>query len=235
MDTSDNGYSIFKLIHASPGMAYLGRKKLRSFTLNVFSMNKIELQNDLSILQSPEIGVKLMSEEYRSAGHQVHRELNRRFHNYLAAAKTLVDHTRAFVAEHYKGTKIDEDYQAEVARTFVNNELCRFMQDIRNYALHRELPISNMTLKFTRAEGIRTGVFIETEQLRKWDGWTSASNAFLARQDVEIDPVHIVNSHASIVETFHQWFDGALAAYHQRDLDELRVLEEEQEKIQRGS
>jgi len=222
---------IFYKIHASPGMQYLGRKKQRSFILNIFVMNKIELQKDLTLVADPTAALKLMSVEHREGGHQVHREVNRRFHNFLAAAKTLIDHTRVFMADHYGMTDFHTQYQERIKRDFAADELCRFMQDLRNYTLHYELPISIMNLKYTRGEGIRTGVFIVTEDLRKWTSWSPLSVNFLKQRQEEISPLDIVNEYSNKVEAFHLWLDTAMESFHSKNLMELEALQEEFKRI----
>ena len=212
-------------------MQFLGRKKQRSFIFNIFVMNKIELQNDLTLVADPSIGLKLMSEEHREAGHQVHREVNRRFHNFLAAAKTLIDHTRVFVGKHYEGTDLNTSYQERVKSDFAEDELSRFMQDLRNYTLHYELPIAIMNLNYTRGEGIKTGAYIVTEELQQWQGWSPLSAAFLKRQQIEISPLNTVNDYSEKIETFHFWLDAALDSYHSSDLAELCALQEEFNRI----
>lgn len=227
----DDGYSIFKKIHASAGMQFLGRKKLRTFTLNVFVMNKIELQHDLALVENPEIGLQLMSQEYRDAGHQAHREINRRFHNFLASAKTLIDHTRAFMNDDYRGTSIEQKYKQRVTVDLATDEICRFMQDLRNYTLHRNLPISFMSLTYTKENGISSGVHISREELTEWSGWSAPARAFLSRSEEEINVSTIVEDYSSKIEAFHSWLDSALEDYHSADLDELRLLENEHERI----
>lgn len=228
-DEIDSGYTIFQKIHQSVGMKFLGRKKLRSFTLNIFTMNKIELQNDLELFENPEIGLQLMSHDNKGASQQVHRELNRRFHNFLAGAKTLIDHTRVFIADNYSGTSIESEYLQRVRQELANDELCRFMQDLRNYTLHCELPISTMTLKFTPSEGITTRVSIHADELREWAGWSVPSKSFLEKQEKEISPLLLVSDYASKIEGFQEWIDTALEEYHQADLVELRELEKRHE------
>jgi hypothetical protein len=222
---------IFKEINASPGMQFLGRNKQRTFILNIFVMNKIELQNELSLVANLAIGMKLMGDEHREAGHQVHREINRRFHNFLAAAKTLIDHTRVFMERHYKGTELHIQYEERIKQDFAKSELCRFIQDLRNYTLHYELPISTMSLEFSRDEGFRSGVYILTEELQQWSGWSSLSRAFLKSQEKEISPSQIVHEYSAKIESFNQWLDIALESHHAQDLAELRALQDEFKRI----
>ncbi len=198
-------------------------------------MNKIELQNDLSIVADPTIGIKLMSDQHRDAGHQVHREINRRFHNFLAASKTLIDHTRVFMADHYANTDLLSQYQERIKHDLAEDELCRFVQDLRNYALHYELPISIMNFKYTRDEGATTGVYIVTHELQQWSGWSAPSMNFLAQQREEIFPLKIVNDYSAKIEAFHQWLDAALDSHHASDIAELITLQDEFKRNQHSA
>jgi hypothetical protein len=225
--TPQDRAAIFKKIHASPGMQVFGRKKQRSFFLNIFVMNKIELQNDLTITSDPTVGLQLMSEEYREAGRQVHREVNRRFHNFLAAAKTLIDHTRVFMSDHYDKTDLHARYLERVERDFAEDELCRFMQDLRNYTLHYELPISTMNFQYSRDGGIKTGVYIINKELQKWKNWSRLGAAYLQKQQKEISPLSTVNDYSEKIEPFHSWLDTTIHLYHSDDMAEFIALQEE--------
>lgn len=229
--TPQDRATLFNKIHASAGMQFLGRKKQRSFILNILVMNKIELKNDLTLVSDPKVGLKLMSDQHREAGHQAHREVNRRFHNFLAAAKTLIDDTRVFMADHYKGTDLHTRYQEGINRDLAEDELCRFMQDLRNYTLHYELPISIMNLQYTRNEGIKTGAYIVTEELQRWKSWSPLGATFLKQQPKEISPLNIVNDYSEKIEEFHSWLDTALETHHSSDITELLALQEEFKRI----
>jgi len=132
-------------------MVYLNRRKVRAFSHNIFVGNFKELKKACEIVENPEIGLKLMSQSMRgSLGVQAHMEINRLFHNFLAAAKTLVDHTRVFVEDHYSGTPLKQAYEQKVQAELANDPLTKFVQDFRNYMLHKGLPNSSMSLSITR-------------------------------------------------------------------------------------
>jgi hypothetical protein len=48
--------------------------------------------------------------------HQIMRVVNRLFHNFLAGAMTLVDHTRVFDDEFYLGTPVKKEFPNRVNR-----------------------------------------------------------------------------------------------------------------------
>lgn len=129
-------YELFKKIHDSDGMKFQNRKKVRDFSYNIFRSNLEELRKACEMVENPDLGIKLMSEQHRELGVQMHMEINRLFHNFLAAAKSLIDHTRVFVAQHYENTPLKDAYESKVGSDLAEDPLCRFIQDIRNYMLH---------------------------------------------------------------------------------------------------
>ncbi len=122
-------------------MDHINRSHQRTFTLNIFQMNAQELIEITRRVNDPDEGIRLMAVANREAGSQTHREVTRRFHNFVAAALTLVEHTRIFMREHYSDTPMLERYQAKVDTDFKNQPLVRFVQDLRNYILHNGCPI----------------------------------------------------------------------------------------------
>ncbi|HEX8166927.1 MAG TPA: hypothetical protein VF601_14230 [Beijerinckiaceae bacterium] len=230
VDVPDNGYNLHRRIHDSKGMAYLGRQKARSFSVNIFKMNAKELKDMLELLENPKIGLALMAENNRDAGHQAHREVNRYVHNFVASAMTLVEHTRIFIRREYSNTPLATMYQAKIDKEIRNDELCKFVQDFRNYMLHRELPNSEMFVSYTKTEDggmINTGVVYKVENLKNWDGWTVPSKGFLEKQGENLNLREIAVKYEEKVLKLHDWLEEALNEHHRDELEELYALQEE--------
>lgn len=206
-------------------MAFINHARVASFSLNIFIMNNQELQKGLAIVQTPEIGIKLMSEAHREAGDQVHREISRLMHNFLASAKTLVDHTRAFLHEHYENTPIRNAYQARIDTEFANDEICRFVHDLRNYMLHRGLSYSKMFLTIDQVMGLRVGIALDASTLKEWSNWSGTSKKFLMKQGEDIDPSTLFSAYYQKIMDLQTWLRDALRAYHRDDLDQLAALQ----------
>lgn len=222
-------YELFKQLHASPGMVFINRKKIRAFSLNIFRGNLSELLKGCDIIENPAIGLKLMSDAHRGAGVQAHMEVNRLFHNFLAAAKSLIDHTRVFVDDHYKDTSLAQAYAKKVQSELAQDPLCRFIQDLRNYMLHKALPNSSMSLTISRIEGsnaqdILTTVSLGKEQLLQWDKWSSHSKLYLKNADKQIKISLLSREYGDKIIFFYDWFDAKLEKHHKNDMKEFQKL-----------
>ena len=224
---------IFKELHASPEMVYLNRRKLRAFTVNIFRGNFNELMKACELVENPQIGLQLMSEEHRrTLGTQAHMEVMRLFHNFLAAAKSLIDHTRVFVDDYYRGTSLAQAYQQKIQTDFADDPLMRFIQDLRNYMLHRALPGGSMSLSMTRnqetnAQDMKSTVGVDKKAIETWEKWTKPSLEFLAATDDEIQISQISGAYGERVVEFTEWFDTELHKHHGADIEVFERLQKE--------
>jgi hypothetical protein len=220
-------------IHSSAGMVHLNRKKQRSFSFNIFLENSQELLDITYQVRDPGEGLRLWNVLNREENDQTHRVVNRRFHNFLAAAKTLVDHTREFIREHYGLSSFMEIYGRRVSAEFQDRPVIKFVEDFRNYMLHRGLPPSSMFLHIENnpeaGEGanIVTGVHYDTSALLEWSGWTAPAKQYLADSGTKIEIHTFVNEYINIITNFHQWLDSELDGFHADDLRELWKLQAE--------
>ena len=172
MTRPSSAAEFFRQISESAGSDYLDRAHQRSFSLNVFQMNAVELIEAAQRLKDPDQGMALMMEKNREAGLQAHRELNRHVHNFVSSSLTLVEHTRVFMRKHYADTVLLVTYEKQVIATFAQSPVAQFVQGLRNYMLHRGLPNSSMFMKFATRPGatdgsgmMETGVQYDTTSL----------------------------------------------------------------------
>jgi hypothetical protein len=226
----DSAYQVFCQIHESPGMAYLNRCKGRSFSLNIFEGNLKELKDCCNLIEMPENGQRLMSHEHRDAGIQVHRESMRLFHNFLASAKSLIDHTRVFVEDTYADTAIHSLYNEHMATTFATDHLSKFVNDLRNYMVHKGLPGCQMSfgMKNIGPGGqcvIESTVSLTKDDLLAWDRWHRLSREYLESSPSHIKLSSIAATYGDKVLSFYSWFDATLDEFHSKDLSELKKLQ----------
>jgi hypothetical protein len=129
-----------KAIHDSRGMRFLNEQQMRTFSTNILRMNGTELLTATAKLHDEEIGLSLMSVKNKDASHQAHREVKRHLHNFVTSAMTLVDHTRVMLTELYEGEEIHAKIISKIRSTVGNSPTCKFVQDMRNYMVHKGLP-----------------------------------------------------------------------------------------------
>lgn len=172
-----------------------------------------------------------MARNNRAAGTQIHREVARRVHNFVAASLMLVEHTRIFMREQYADTPFLDRYQAKVNGEFADNPLVRFVQDLRNFMLHKGLPDSEMFLDFQPNSALpgsgtlTTGIRIRSAHLSIWSGWSDQARAFIGGSGEFLEIRSFVEAYTDKIQLFHDWLQDELDRFHQADLDKLRTLQ----------
>jgi hypothetical protein len=123
---------------------------------------------------------------------------------------TLVDHTRRLM----KGRtgEVTDEFTRRKAELLEHPEV-PFMQDLRNFTLHRKLPFLAHTVSMTNVnkpdQQFESEVLLSASDLLDWDGWTARSSMFLASAgDVELRPV--VRKHGEMVSALNIWLFASL-------------------------
>lgn len=232
IEESSTVSDLWEQIKDSAGSRYLNLAHQRSFSLNVFQMNAVELMEVAQRVKDPNQGMNLMMQNNREAGTQAHRELNRHVHNFVSSALTLVEHTRVFMRKHYAATDLLTIYEKQVTATFAQSPVAQFVQGLRNYMLHRGMPNSSMFMKFTAdpevSDGsgtMETGVRYDTNSLLDWKEWKPVARAYLEQAGDYLDLHESAQEYLTLVNQFHGWLDATLEAHHQTDLQELSCLQ----------
>ena len=223
-------------VYQSPGMEYLNRQKSHEFSYNIFSGNFMELRKVLAIVENPNMFNKIMCDKNREKmGNPVHMELNRHFHNFLAAAKTLIEHTRVFLRQHYSGTQLKTEFDSKIKHEFADDPLSRFIQDLRNYMLHKGLVGNSLSMSITKIEG--TGNFkaestaiLKKCDLVKWEKWSKQGKKYIATQEETIKISTFCNLYGEKVINLYSWFYKELYSHHSQDYSDLVKAHNELEK-----
>jgi len=226
-------HTLQQAMRSAPGAAFIDRSFSRGFSLNIFRRNAEELIEATRNVRDPDQGLRLMALENREAGLQAHREINRLVHNFVAGSKSLIDHTRQFIREHYAGTALESTYDDRVKADFASEPVAKFVQDLRNYMVHKGLPNSQMFLHFdntSTAPGaggeLTTGVHYETSALLEWDGWTAPAKTYIREAGEHLDIHTLAESYLEQVLRFHAWLDLELQQFHTADLAQLKAMQE---------
>lgn len=114
----------------------------------IFMTNYNQLKNSLELFNTKEVDSNIWAIKNRDKLNQFQIEVIRLFHNYLASVKSLVDHTRIMVREVHGNKKFSREYELKKQEIFVNSPLSCFVQDLRNYILHKGIPETIAEKKF---------------------------------------------------------------------------------------
>lgn len=232
MNNGVNQAELFRQIRESKGSIYLDLAHQRSFSLNVFQMNALELIEAVQRVKDPDQGLLLMMQSNREAGQQAHRELNRHVHNFVSSSLTLVEHTRVFMRKHYSETELFKTYETQVIATFAKSPVAQFVQGLRNYMLHKGLPPSSMYMKFEGSPGatdgsgtMETGVHYDTASLLDWKDWKAPAREYLELAGENLDIHDFALEYLTLVNQFHKWLSNMLELHYLSDLQELESLQ----------
>jgi hypothetical protein len=154
-------------------------------------------------------------------------ELRRLLHNYVAAAMSLVDHTRVSHNRLYEDGDFP-DYQPRVERDFARNPLAQFVKGLRMYVTH--VQTTGVIFRFNvddETEEIHRQLGVETATLRDWDGWNAPAKAYLSKASDFIRIADVAAEYGQKVHDFYHWYDDRQNEILGDDLDRYRSKQEE--------
>src|SRR5436309_1126101 len=97
MAESENPLALMKQIETTEGWKVRQRILIHSISYHVFTGNYEELRRVLEAYHNPDFALPLWAVSNRPKLDLFQKEIVRLLHNYVASAKTLVEHTRKFV------------------------------------------------------------------------------------------------------------------------------------------
>jgi hypothetical protein len=201
----------------------------------VFESNYLWLVRALDYFGREEVSMELWRLDNRTKLGSFIDEVTRLLHNFLASAQSLVDHTRVFKNKMYKGHTFKKVYQDKVDRELKHSPIVCFVQDLRNYVLHKQLPIASATLSFKGEGGTITEfdstVKLDVNELRAWNKWKPESRAYLDSLDDKVQIRELVEKYEGAIKAFYQWFGEQQAQVHHSEFAELSRLETRYEQV----
>ena len=204
------------------GIKCINRMKYHNDCISILKGNYAELSKELLHFEILKNALELMDQENPEATEEYHNEVSRLLHNFLASAKTLIEHTRILINKCYKGTRIFEIYSNKVKTEFADDGLSKFIQDLRNFILHRGLPYTGLFLK----ADLETMVYLDRDSMLHWDNWTALSRIYLESQPVNIRIYDLIDEYVQKVDDFNHLLNREIKKYHEKDLKELELLRE---------
>ncbi|MEW6477167.1 MAG: hypothetical protein AB1679_33345 [Actinomycetota bacterium] len=218
-------------IRSHPGyIEYMNCLAFEQTIAGVFSPNLRELVELLERAARDEgLAIELIQNVRRpDIRERFQAALTRALHNYVASAMTLVDHARRLMRGR-SGPVVDEFQQLKLA--VVERGEVQFVHGLRNFMLHRTVPLIGHRLSFahvnTPQQTMRSEVSLSVSQLLEWDRWPGPAKDFLAEQadDLELRPV--IRLHGDLTYKLNVWLHTALVAANGPALEDVNRLVEE--------
>ncbi len=201
----------------------------------IFEGNLLNLRHVLNEFEQPPLFLKLWDERYSGRLDLFVSEVTRHFHNYLAGAATLLDHTYALIEDTYQGTSFANEYQERVNQQFVRSSLSHFIEDLRDYMRHEGLPFALAELSFSRSRSgaeAKSAIQLDVSRLRDWQKWSDKGREYLDALGDELKLDVIVDDYASILVDCYTFFRNRQSEFHRKSLEELEELERQKAHLQ---
>jgi hypothetical protein len=135
----------------------------------------------------------------------------------------------------YKGHTFTKVYQDKVDRELKHSPIVCFVQDHRNYVLHKQLPIASAQLSLKGGGGTITeldnNIKLDVKELREWNKWKPESRVFLDSLDDKVQIREVAEKYEGAIRAFYQWFGEQQAQVHRVEFDELSRLETRCEQV----
>jgi hypothetical protein len=216
-------------ILSCPGMKYYQLAIAHGTSQHIFAGNYDQLRQLLLLIHDPEKSLPMMfAVEARSEFAFVQNDVIRLFHNFVAAALTLVAHTRVMMRDGSLSKEALGEYEKRIKDTFADNPLAGFIQDLRNYTLHKGIPFGGMELNWTaETQKVDTRVFLDLGKMKTSSQWSSRGKRYIAKAPEKITLLKVVEDYTSTVRSFHEWFIKWFMELHSAELDELTTLQKQ--------
>jgi hypothetical protein len=103
-----------------------------------------------------------------------------------------------------------------------------FVQDLRNYTLHRSLPFLGHSLRIdnlnTTAQTFESEIELSVEDLLTWDRWRAGSRRYLKGVGDRLHLRALVRHHGELVYEHNRWLADQMARRVNASLDEVNEL-----------
>jgi hypothetical protein len=156
------------------------------------------------------------------------REIIRLLHNYVAAAMSLIDHTRRLYRKLYADTDKFPDYEAKVSSEFAQDPLSQFVKCLRQYCQHYKAPNLAITTSIERfGEKPTRAISLLKEDLESFDGWSTTAKKYLDTIEKKLDVLMVTTKYREKVIDFYEWFQYRQQEIHADDLQRFRDKEKD--------
>lgn len=190
--------------------------------------------NDLYKFYNKINAPSFMNELQKKSDRQAHFELInldllRRISNYLSSAFTLVAYSREYIRDNYSGTEVIVEYEKHVKEQFTDNNLSKFIQDLRNFFLHNGISGFSYSLSsnYPISDDVKFSTLLQKDNLNKGNYFTAKSKEYMSSLPDAIDILSEIKKYHSLVLEFYNWLFRYLNELHKVEIEKAKKYEDE--------
>lgn len=202
---------------AMPEWKNLARVQQFTTSIRVLERNGEHLEAFVRCLIEDPRSMQLTDVHKRAALDAAFEEVICLLHNYVAAALSLVDHTRIVYRELYESKGLFSDYQGEVKERFIDVPLLQFVQGLRHFAQHYRTPDVSYLLNFEAGKGTTRRLVLQKADLLEFSGWKAVARTYLDAAPDQIDIIDLVTGYSTAIRSFYKWMAERQSEIHAAD------------------
>lgn len=207
--------------------------QLSSYT---FEKNYLELHKLIELHAQDDTQLNLGNFLNREPRHRFLAEVTRLLHNFLASAKSLVDHTRNFIRTAYDSRKeVVEEYQEKVQLHLRNRPVCKFTQDLRSFLTHINMPFIESVDHGPNASGkYQFTLELNTDKMKHSERWSSEAKEYIKMHGPSIDLGIYVTEYYQIIHQFYLWLSERNEIWAKEAWERALIIQREAIKYEKG-
>jgi len=141
----------------------------------------------------------------------------------------LVDVIRRWVRQQFADSAFLGEYQNEISNRFTNNVQAQFLEDLRNFTLHRALPISIPELRMHEVDEhtmkSSLGIVLRKDFLLEWDEWSELGKMQIDMAfDGEVDILAVCNQYFDNVTEFTKWLFWRVRELFGKEIEQINSV-----------
>lgn len=216
-------WKLRKEVETHPGFLYRQSRRAHNNSLKIYGGNFRELSKFIDRIENPETYFKEGWHDKKRD--ELYSELHRFFHNFVAAAESLVSHTRSYIRHTHRSDNVGMAYNDKVKSYFSEHLPTVVIKDFRNYFLHKGLPTSSIQINLP-TDGTSPVIEIQfpVERLLAWKQWSSMSKRYLNGEGKKLRLKKLATEYHNNVAGFYRWFDEILNNHHRDEVKEMEKL-----------
>ncbi len=212
---------LHKAIESSKGREI--HLKLRGLNHTKIILNR----NFIALLQLNKlVSIELFYFENRSKKENFQLEFARLIHNYLAAVKSLVDHTRVLKKKLNLDSSFEKIYQ-EKRGDMLGADVVFFIQQLRVYVQHYELLPTGIQVQVNKKDEEKIILTLSRDTLKEFSDWNPKSLNVLNTSEKEIEIYKLIEEYQRLIEKFYEWFYSELEKIFKVELTEIDEIARE--------
>lgn len=192
----------------------------------IFETNFAELHKLFIMVKDEKNIIEIIRTGNKEVFNAYSYEFTRHFFNFIVATKAYIDQTRRWINKYYKETELKQFYDEKIKEYFIDNNLCKFIQELRNYQSHYTIPFTSYNASFSNSGPSSFMISVKKDRLLEYDKWSMGARAYIEEFEDDINVEIFCYEYYKLVNKFYEEFWEKIKIIHRADFDELEEVKE---------